>query len=425
MAERVQLYDDRNRPAGTATRARMRAENLRHGATAVLVRDGYGRLYLHRRTDTKDVYPGRYDFVAGGVLAAGEDPLAGAIRELAEELGITGVDLTELCRGHYADDHTDYQAFCYLTRWDGPVRWQPEEVAWGDWVTIDQLVDWLDTRADELMPDTVALLGGWVRQRAAARRRPATSGDCDTEILEDRWVDRRPREATVAPRLRGEARLLPLLAPLLPLPIPVPIVIQDDPLIVRHRLTLGAPPDRGDLTATTGEALGHFLRRLHDVAPELAADAGLPGADAAGLAHRERLGDLAHDVLPLLPDTLQARGRQLLTDLADAPTDTLVHADLTAGHVVTLAGRISAVIGWTRVGLGDPAMDLAWPCGDTPAAFAEAVARAYGGTREQLRRADRWRTLSPWHGIRRGLATGRPALVETSLTAAVAALGAG
>jgi len=48
---------------------------------------------MHRRTDTKDVYPGRYDVWAGGCVAAGEDPVDAAHRELAEELGVTGVQL--------------------------------------------------------------------------------------------------------------------------------------------------------------------------------------------------------------------------------------------------------------------------------------------------------------------------------------------
>ncbi len=91
--EIVALYDEQGRECGSASRLRMRAENLRHAATCIVLRDGAGRIFLHRRTMTKDVFPGLCDFAAGGVLGAGEDPYAGAIRELAEELGITGVDL--------------------------------------------------------------------------------------------------------------------------------------------------------------------------------------------------------------------------------------------------------------------------------------------------------------------------------------------
>nr|WP_284290871.1 hypothetical protein [Angustibacter aerolatus] len=77
----VALYDPQvpadaePRVVGSATRSRVRAENLPHAATAVLLRDGDGLgagVYVHRRTDTKDVWPGRWDCFAGGVVGAGE-----------------------------------------------------------------------------------------------------------------------------------------------------------------------------------------------------------------------------------------------------------------------------------------------------------------------------------------------------------------
>ncbi len=51
-----------------------------------------GRLLVHRRADDKDVYPGWWDLAAGGVVGAGEAYGAAARRELAEELGVIGVD---------------------------------------------------------------------------------------------------------------------------------------------------------------------------------------------------------------------------------------------------------------------------------------------------------------------------------------------
>ena len=159
--ELVALYGADGRPTGEVVdRARMRAENLRHAASHVVVRNSAGEVYVHRRTDTKDVYPGRYDFTAGGVLQAGEDPLESARRELAEELGITGVGLTVLFETDYADEHTRFHAFCYECRWDGPVRWQPEEVAWGDWVSPARLRELI--AEVPFMPDAVANLKPWL-----------------------------------------------------------------------------------------------------------------------------------------------------------------------------------------------------------------------------------------------------------------------
>ena len=51
----------------------MRRDNLPHLVVAVLVRDPAGRVYVHRRTDTKDVFPGMHDCFAAGCMQAGED----------------------------------------------------------------------------------------------------------------------------------------------------------------------------------------------------------------------------------------------------------------------------------------------------------------------------------------------------------------
>ena len=52
--ETVTLVDERGRVVGEAPRSRMRAENLRHAATGVLLRDPPGRIYVHRRSPAKD-----------------------------------------------------------------------------------------------------------------------------------------------------------------------------------------------------------------------------------------------------------------------------------------------------------------------------------------------------------------------------------
>lgn len=144
--EEVALYDpsdEHGRVTGHAPRSRMRAQNLPHAATSVAVRDRAGRIYVHRRTDTKDLFPGAHDVWAGGVVAAGEDPADAAVRELAEELGLTGLTLRPLFREWYADDHTTYLAHVFDTVYDaqrdGPIRHQPAEVADGWWMSVEEL----------------------------------------------------------------------------------------------------------------------------------------------------------------------------------------------------------------------------------------------------------------------------------------------
>jgi 8-oxo-dGTP pyrophosphatase MutT (NUDIX family) len=157
--ELVDLVDEDGRAIGTEVRSVVRRDNLRHAATAVLVRDVAGRIYLHRRSDTKDWAPGHWDAAAGGVIAAGEQPHASALRELEEELGITGVTLTTLGTHLYEDGTVRCFEHAYETVWDGPVRHQPEEVAEGRWATLAELADLLAEPGVAFVPDTRQLLG--------------------------------------------------------------------------------------------------------------------------------------------------------------------------------------------------------------------------------------------------------------------------
>ena len=152
-AELVTVLDDEGRPCGVATRARVRSENLLHGATAILVRDSAGRVYVHRRTETKDIYPGAFDCWAGGVLAVGEEPADGAVRELAEELGIQGVPLRPMFTTRWRDATVQAIYHAFTVTWDGPIKHQADEVAWGAWWTIDELAAHLANEDIPFVPD--------------------------------------------------------------------------------------------------------------------------------------------------------------------------------------------------------------------------------------------------------------------------------
>jgi isopentenyldiphosphate isomerase len=157
--EIVAVVDADGRVVGSAPRSVVRRDNLRHAATAVLLRDSSGRIHLHRRSDTKDWAPGHWDAAAGGVIALGEDPHDAAVRELGEELGVTGVPLVELGRHLYEDDTTRCFEYAYEARWDGPVHHQVEEIAEGRWASLDQLAAQLSDPEVAFVPDTRQLLG--------------------------------------------------------------------------------------------------------------------------------------------------------------------------------------------------------------------------------------------------------------------------
>jgi isopentenyldiphosphate isomerase len=160
--ERVALVDASGVVTGSAPRSVMRRDNLPHVVVAVLVRDSSGRVYLHRRTDSKDVYPGLYDCWVAGCMTAGEEPEPAAVRELEEELGVRGVVLRPLFSAWYADEDTRQLCHGFTTTYDGPIVHQESEIAWGDWVTVDELRARLDDPSSPFVPDGRVFATRWL-----------------------------------------------------------------------------------------------------------------------------------------------------------------------------------------------------------------------------------------------------------------------
>ncbi|MFI5775643.1 NUDIX domain-containing protein [Nocardia sp. NPDC051570] len=167
MGEMIAVYDRAGRPIGAEERSVVYAEGLWHASAGVLVRSGDGeRLYVHRRTETKAVFAGMHDCLAGGVVGPGEDPLTAAVRELGEELGIE-IDENEdgplplasaSWDGEWAGRPMRCHLFAYELRYDGPIRHQIEEIAAGWWWTDTELRARLSDPTWPFVPDTRVLI---------------------------------------------------------------------------------------------------------------------------------------------------------------------------------------------------------------------------------------------------------------------------
>ncbi|MGW4110247.1 phosphotransferase [Actinosynnema sp. NPDC004786] len=237
--------------------------------------------------------------------------------------------------------------------------------------------------------------------------------DTTARLVGGRWVVRRPRRPGVVAQLRRETRLMPWLAPRLPLPVPVPEVVPGEPFAVRHPLVPGEP-----LTHPAhGRELGLFLRALHDCPTDEPLRLGVPRGRPA-----DDLARFAADVVPLLPANLHEPAHALLAAGRRLTGDVLVHGDLGPEHVLAADGRLTGVIDFGDAHLGDPAIDLAWALHGTPPAFADALAAAYGVTDDQRERALVAHRLGPWHEVAFGLDHDDPAIVREGLDGVVARL---
>jgi isopentenyldiphosphate isomerase len=155
-SELVDVVDAEDRVIGQATRADVRAQKLRHRATYILVFNSHGQLFVHQRTGTKDIYPSYYDVAVGGVVGAGERYDDGAQRELAEELGITGVPARPILKFQYEDPDNRVNGRVYSCSYDGPLALQAEEIAGGEWLDLDVVIERI--RQQAFCPDGVEAL---------------------------------------------------------------------------------------------------------------------------------------------------------------------------------------------------------------------------------------------------------------------------
>jgi isopentenyldiphosphate isomerase len=157
--ERFETFDDDGRPLGLHPRRTVHAHGLWHKSAHVFLFNADGALYVQRRSATKDLFPGRWDFSVGEHLEPRETYLQAAVRGLAEELGVTGVALERLggvtrwsCRvpelGVF--DQELQQAFrgCY----DGALVPDPSEVAAVETVTLSRLASWTRRHPDAFTP---------------------------------------------------------------------------------------------------------------------------------------------------------------------------------------------------------------------------------------------------------------------------------
>ncbi|UGY94964.1 NUDIX domain-containing protein [Streptomyces gobiensis] len=138
--ELLDIVDEHDRVTGQARRGELMARRWRHRSVSVRVRDAEGRIFVHRRTPEKLVFPSMYDVMVGGVVAAGETYDEAALREAEEELGVRGLPMPRprLKFLYESPEHIwflqVYDVACTL-----PVRPQVAEVAWWDFLPEDEL----------------------------------------------------------------------------------------------------------------------------------------------------------------------------------------------------------------------------------------------------------------------------------------------
>jgi aminoglycoside phosphotransferase (APT) family kinase protein len=244
----------------------------------------------------------------------------------------------------------------------------------------------------EEVDTSAALVGRLLAEQfpkwAAMPLAPVLSAGTDNALyrLGDDLAVRLPRIHWAVGQAQKEAYWLPRLAPALPLVVPTvlahgaPGAGYPYPWAVYRWLggqnAAESPP--ADTVAAAVELAG-FLRALQQIATAggpRAADHGLRGAP---LARRDAATRQAIAALDGAIDTAAASAvwEDALRAGEWAGPPVWFHGDLLPGNLLVADGRLSAVIDWNGLGVGDPACDLviAWAlfAGASRAAFRAAL----------------------------------------------------
>ncbi|MFK8845703.1 NUDIX hydrolase [Streptomyces sp. Ac-502] len=167
--EIVDVVSESDEVVGQARRGDAYAHRLRTRCAFVLARDAEDRIFVHRRTARKLVFPAHYDMFVGGVVGAGETYDGTALREAEEELGVTGLPRpVPLFKFLYETPEHTWWSTVYEVRCTLPVKPQESEVDWHAFLTEEELTRRLPEW--EWTPDGMS---AWQRllERRAERKR--------------------------------------------------------------------------------------------------------------------------------------------------------------------------------------------------------------------------------------------------------------
>lgn len=228
-------------------------------------------------------------------------------------------------------------------------------------------------------------------------------------LINERYVFRFPRREIAGELIKVENRLLPNIAPKLPLEIPKPQYIgKPQPnfpwAFSGYELLGGKNPEKltREQRKKSTNILAQFLRQLHSFPLQQAEKLQIPYDQLGRLDVKKRKPLLMERINSLkmenrLSDVLYNSLRQFITTVEDTLVDekkVLVHGDLHLRNMlVDDEGKITAVLDWGDTHIGSPAIDLSVAYSYLPSDCREIFFQMYGDVSEESKDLARFKAI--------------------------------
>ncbi len=152
------IVDKKNKIIGAKERSEVNHDVDIYRSTGVWITNSKGEVLIAQRKFSKVSSPGKWGPAAAGTVDEGETYKQNAYKELEEELGLSGVELSEGPKQYVGKPMRQFAQW-YIGRTDielKDLKLQETEVEAARWIKIDELIEDIEKRPEQYIPKIAA-----------------------------------------------------------------------------------------------------------------------------------------------------------------------------------------------------------------------------------------------------------------------------